>query len=214
MLGIVTGLAAEARIVGSLGRVEAGGGTAAGAFAAAERLVAAGVSGLLSFGLAGGLDPVLHPGDVLTPQAVLEDGRAFEADPMLLARLGAGDPSPLLATDAIVSGAGYKTMLFRTTGASAVDLESGAVARIAARHRLPFAVLRAVCDPADRTLTPAALVGLTARGGMAVGAVMLGLLRQPGELPALLALARDAGRARNSLVGRVGEIRLRGGLVL
>ena len=35
-------------------------------------------------------------------------------------------------------------------GADAVDLESAAVARVAERMGLPFAVLRAVCDTADR----------------------------------------------------------------
>ena len=214
MLGIVTGLTAEARIAGCLGRTEIGGGTFAGALAAAERLAAIGVSGLLSFGLAGGLDPALRPGDLVTPAIVLEDGASHQTDPALLAALGVGITRKLLGFDVIVSGAGYKAGLFQSTGACAVDLESGAVARVAARHRLPFAVLRAVCDPADRTLTPAALAGLNARGGVAIGAVLLALLRQPGELPALLELARDAARARKSLVGRVDQIRLGGGLML
>lgn len=214
MLGIVTGLAAEGRIAAPLGIVAIGGGTGAGAQAAVERLAASGVTGLLSFGLAGGLDPALRPGQLLAPATVLEGAAAFEADPALVAGLGVSIDRPLLAFDTVVSGAGYKAILFRRSGACAVDLESGAVARAARRHRIPFAVLRAVCDPAERTLTPAAVAGLDAQGGIALARVLRALLRQPGELAPLLELARDAARARAALVGRVREIGARGGLML
>ncbi len=50
-LGVITGLEAEARLARRLGRTEPGGGTPAGAEAAAERLVAAGATALISFGL-------------------------------------------------------------------------------------------------------------------------------------------------------------------
>jgi adenosylhomocysteine nucleosidase len=212
VLGIVTGLAAEARLARRLGQVAVGGGTSAGALAAAEAMTARGATALLSLGLAGGLDPTLRAGDIVAPETVLVGDDAYPTDPDLKTALGPSAGRSVLDFDAVVSGGGYKAMLFRDTGACAVDLESGAVARVAARHGLPFAVLRAVCDPADRTLTPAALVGLDANGGMAVWRVLAALLHQPGELPALLALARDAGAARKSLLGRVAEIRRRGGM--
>ncbi len=205
-LGIVTGLAAEARLARHLGQVAIGGGTSHGAFAAAESLIVRGATALLSLGLAGGLDPTLSAGDIVAPETVLVGDDAYAADPDLTAALGPAARRPILAFDTVVSGAGYKAMLFRGTGACAVDLESGAVARVAARHGLPFAVLRAVCDPANQTLTPAALVGLDAQGGMVVGRVLGALVRQPGELPALITLARHALAARRSLVGRIEAI--------
>src|SRR3712207_2397214 len=57
-----------------------------------------------------------------------------------------------------------KANLHSRTGAALVDLESLAVARVCRDHGRPFAVLRAVADPAERALPPAALAGLDEAG--------------------------------------------------
>ncbi len=72
--------------------------------------------------------------------------------------LGGATPHLVLGADAIVASVEEKRRLRQRTGAAAVDLESGAVARVAAMHSMPFAVLRAICDPAESALPPAALV--------------------------------------------------------
>jgi adenosylhomocysteine nucleosidase len=205
-LGIVTGLIAEARLARVLGDTEAGGGLPEGAEAAAERLVARGARALLSFGLAGGLDPSLAAGAVLLPARVLESGFFHHTDPSLVARWGV-PAGTLLSEHAVIADAAAKAALFAATGALAVDLESGAVARVAARHGLPFAVLRAVCDPADRSLPPAALAALGSDGAVGVLRVLRALGARPGQLPALMALARDAATARRALVAAVGPTR-------
>jgi adenosylhomocysteine nucleosidase len=56
-----------------------------------------------------------------------------------------------------------------------------------------------VADPAERALPPAALIGLDAAGRPALGRVLLSLVRQPAQLPALLQLARDTRRALAAL---------------
>ena len=73
---------------------------------------------------------------------------------------------------------------------------------------MPFAVLRAICDPANAPCLPAALAALDARGVIGVWRVLASLAAQPGQLPALLALAADAAAARRSLVARVRQITL------
>jgi adenosylhomocysteine nucleosidase len=92
-----------------------------------------------------------------------------------------------------------KAALNRQSGAIAVDLESHLVAEAAAAAGLPFAALRAVADPAERALPPAALIGLDATGHPALGRILLSLARQPAQLPALLRLARDTRRALATL---------------
>lgn len=208
MFGIVVGLRAEARLARRLGApVEAGGGTAAGAEAAAERLIRAGVRGLLSFGLAGGLDPALRPGDVLVPGRVLSDAGSWAADPALRHALGLGCAGPVFGGGAVLATAAAKRGLYARTGAVAVDLESAAVARAAERHGLPFAVLRAVCDPASRDLPRAALVALDGAGRIGALRVLGAVAARPREVPALLALGADAARARRALAARLRRLR-------
>jgi adenosylhomocysteine nucleosidase len=205
---IVVGLHAEARLARRFGvPVVIGGGTAAGAEAAARRAVAAGATALVSFGLAGGLEPGLLPGTLVVPAAVLSDGAWFAADPALMELLGSATPHRVLAIETVVADADSKRRLLHETGAAAVDLESGAVARVAAVHGLPFAVLRAICDPAERDLPPAALVALDARGGIGLARVVASVIARPGQVPVLLRLAADAAAARRSLAGRVAAIR-------
>ncbi len=105
---------------------------------------------LLSFGLVGGLDPALRARHGSAPLGhPLAEAEIFQADPALSsANLGQGHPEPLLDMPTIVVTREEKARLFAATGAVACDMESGAVARVAARHGLPFAVLRAICDPA------------------------------------------------------------------
>ena len=198
-LGIVTGLTAEARLAAPLGHALAGGGLPPGARRAAEALVAKGARALLSFGLAGGLDPALPPGTLLIPTHVLHRGDALAADPALLRWLGGSVGGTLLADEHVVAEAAEKARLFHATGAAAIDLESGEVARVALEHGLPFAALRAICDPAGRCLPPAALVALNAAGAIGGARVLLSVLRAPGQIPHLLRLAGDAARARRVL---------------
>lgn len=206
-IGLVVGLPMEARLARPLtGIVATGGGTAAGAEAAAESLAAGGVAALISFGLAGGLDPRLKPGDLVIPRAVLAAGQTWPTDAGLNRSLGRATTDLILGESAVVARAAAKHQLWRTTGAAAVDLESGAVARVAARHELPFAVLRAICDPAGRNLPRAALTALDATGRVRKLRVLLALLLRPASLPGLLALAADTALARHALADRAKRI--------
>lgn len=171
------------------------------------RLVTAGVSGLVSFGFAGGLDPALRPGDLLVPSGIfLTAAELVSADPELSDRLGGGTGHRLLAGHEIIVTAAEKSRARVGSGCAAVDLESGAVARAAAARGLPFAALRAICDPADRTLPPAALIALSPSGRVTLGRVAGSVLAHPGQIPALIALGRDAGRARAALLRRVRSL--------
>ena len=78
-------MASEARIAARFGYpVRAGGGTPAGAAAAARALIEEGATALVSFGLAGGLDPELRPGRVLIPSIILADGETWRTDRALV----------------------------------------------------------------------------------------------------------------------------------
>jgi adenosylhomocysteine nucleosidase len=177
----------------------------AGAAGASERLIRHGATALVSFGLAGGLDPILRPGTVVVAADVLDDGERLSTDRVLAARFGGMTGHTVLAGSTVVADAAEKRALFAATGAHVVDLESGPVARIARSHGLPFAVVRAVCDPAERDLPPAALVALGPGGGIGLMPVLRSVLGRPRQIFGLLALARDAARARRALIGLAGQ---------
>jgi adenosylhomocysteine nucleosidase len=205
---LIVGLAAEARIAAPLGwAVAVGGGGSAGADLVARRLVAEGAAALVSFGLAGGLDPRLRPGTLVVPVAVHVAGQDLRTDAALCQRLGGATAHRLLGTSTVAATAAAKRRLWQDSGAAAVDLESGAVAQVADAAGLPFAALRAICDPAERDLPPAALAALDQHGAIGLARVIRSVLRHPGQLPALLGLARDAATARRALLRRVAELR-------
>ena len=206
MLGIVTGLAAEARLARPLGSACAGGGTPQGAAEAATNLIAQGATALISFGLAGGLNPALPAGTLIIPGALQTPAGAKLADAVLVRRLGGPRHTLYAGIDIAVTRADKKA-LYDRTGADAIDLESGAVADVAAAAGVPFAVLRAICDPADTDLPPAAMIALDARGAITVARVAGAVLRQPAQLPALLRLAAHAAAASAALRQRVAQIR-------
>ena len=203
-IGIITGLTAEAHWLREAGfMVQAGGGTPYGAQCAAEALVKAGAQGLVSFGLAGGLKPGLKPGSILVPPAVIEGNRTYICDFRLMEFLGGSTGVSILAGQKIAATAHEKALLYRRSHPAAIDLESGAVARVAAEKVLPFAVLRAVTDPAELDLPPAAMVALKDDGGVDLGKVLLAVLKQPRQIPGLIALGKDAKAARAALIARV-----------
>ncbi len=160
---------------------------------------------LVSFGLAGGLHPKLRPGALVVPDVVLSADGHWPTHPPLAAWLGQVGGA-MFSGGAVIATAEEKQALFARTGAVAVDLESAAVAEAAGRHALPFAVLRAVCDPASRSLPRAALTALDANGQIRVGAVLRETARHPADVAALVILGTDAARARRALQRRVGQI--------
>jgi adenosylhomocysteine nucleosidase len=106
----------------------------------------------------------------------------------------------------IVSSAD-KALAFSTTGALAVDMESATIAAIAARHELPFIAVRVIVDTADDAL-PHAVVSATRSGRLRLWWLIASLARAPGEIAALLRIARRYRMATRSLlaVARAGSL--------
>ena len=191
----VSGLAREAAIAAGPGvRTLAAGGPRLHQLI--ETAIAEGAAGILSFGIAGGLDPTLPPGTAILAGAVIADGQRWTADAAWRGGLAARLPDAILGdlagVDRPVMSPGDKCALATATGALAVDMESHIAARLAAAHGLAFAALRVICDPAARAIPPAAIAGMREDGGTDLGAILLALLRGPGQLPAMIRLADDA----------------------
>jgi hopanoid-associated phosphorylase len=201
-----TGLRAEARIAERSPNVKAiaGGGDEARLAASIEREIANGARGLISFGIAGALQPGLAAGACIVGTAVVCDGQKFETDAAwregLIAALPGVQSAEIFGSPRAIGDVRGKAALHRKTGAAVVDMESHIVAHIAAEHRLPLAVLRVVADSADLALPPAALNGMKPDGTPDVVAVLRSLGAQPWQLPDLMRTAFAARRAMAGLL--------------
>jgi adenosylhomocysteine nucleosidase len=223
-VGVVAALASEARALGAsmprggdpplselalLGEgsllATSGIGRVAAA-AAAQALVDAGVSALMTFGMAGGLDPALKPGSVVIPCELFStDGARYaacrawrEQVAAAVSPLCAVTEGNLLTSSRAIETPADKAAAFRNTGAVAVDMESAAVAEIAAQHSFPFIAVRVIVDTAADML-PRAVVEASRAGHLQFARLIGGLVLAPREIPSLLRLAQRYRIAMRSL---------------
>jgi adenosylhomocysteine nucleosidase len=179
----------------------------------AERLLANGAQALIGMGMAGALAGHVRSGDVIIPDRILDaGGRHHETDAgwratVISAISRRGFPvhgGSLLHSAHIVRRARDKHDLHRATGALAVDMESAAMLEVATGNNIPSLVLRVIIDTADMVIPDFIIAQSDDYGRPRSGGVILSLLKQPGQLPHLVRLARGyrvaAGRLR-----RLGE---------
>ncbi len=169
-------------------------------------LIDAGCTGILSFGVCGALDPRYRPGDLIVADAVVApDGTRMACDQAWSARLAKvldTMPRAIQGSDNVV-GAGMKSRAFAATQAAAVDMESHIAVKLAAQYGLPFAVLRAVADPADMDIPAWIFKTVQNDGSISLPAVLGGVLIHPLQVGALIALGNANKLAMASLSGAV-----------
>jgi adenosylhomocysteine nucleosidase len=207
---IVTGLAQEARIAAGPGM------TVICSSSDPQQLRAlltvfdpATIRGVISFGVAGGLDPSLKSGDVVVATEVLAGdtrwlaGLALNEATITSVALGRRRVvrGSLAGAEQVVSAQHTKAALHQETGAAAVDMESHIAAAYAAEAGLPFAALRVIADPASRALPALAVTAIKPNGDIDLRKVLRGLARNPTTLRALVATGIDFNRALRSLRG-------------
>ena len=147
MIGVVAALRTEVRAVSHPRlSVTAGGVGFERAQAAAERMVREVAPELLvATGFCGAVDPSLATGDLVAGGTVRE-GRRFPPEERAVSAVPGARRADTLWVPAV------RRNLGAVEGAAAVDMESAAVAEVAAAHALPFLMLRAVLDTPDAPL--------------------------------------------------------------
>lgn len=182
--------------------------------AALEVAIERGASGVISFGIAGGLAPGLVAGDCVVASGVRHGEDVIATDPAwsrsLLAAIPQAVHAEIAGADTVLMNASHKRAVHARTGAVAVDMESHIAAKVAQAHRLPFAACRIIIDAAHRTLPPAAAVGLREDGTTDLRAVLRSVVREPRQILDLIRTARDARVAWRAL--QAGRARLGAGL--
>lgn len=165
------------------------------------------VRGLVSTGFAGALDPALNVGQVLVAEAILYGERKYRGwlPPVRPASVRVGS---FLTVREIVRTSRAKRELWRQ-GCHAVDMESGAVAAIAAEHGLPFCCIRAISDSAERDLPLDFQRALNQDGTLSNQRLLCQAVFRPRAWPELLGLWRGAHLAANALAESISGCDLR-----
>ncbi|HXZ22103.1 MAG TPA: phosphorylase [Pseudolabrys sp.] len=209
----VTCLALEARIARGPG-VSVLCMQTPGLGAALRSAIAQGASGIISFGIAGGLAPDLVAGDWVVASGVRGEKHTIPTDRAwsqgLMNALPCAVHADVVGWDSLVASPEEKFQLHEETGAAAVDMESHIAAAVAAEYHIPFAACRVIIDAAQRALPPAATLGLHLDGTPDVPAVLRSVWQNPRQIPALIRTAIDYRIAEQAL--RRGRKKLGTGL--
>lgn len=152
---------------------------------------------LVSAGFAGGLDPGLEVGCVLTPRQVIDASDGSRTD------CGCGDR--VLVSFAEIADAEQKARLGQAYGAHAVDMEAAAVAHSAAAHGVKFLACKVISDTSGSSLPPIArFVG--ADGSFHALRFMAYVAVRPWLWARVQRLARDSAVAAAKLCKALAEI--------
>ncbi len=172
----------------------------------AQKLVEHGVESLISWGVAGGIAPGISAGQLVAPEIIFDESDRFQVDIHWLNQIKSWLPKEistvsgtLYQTSKLITEIIEKKMLFSRCGATAVDMESVAVAKVAARANLPFLALRAIVDSCHQPLPHWFKHSLTAQGTLRPWQLALNLSRYPKSVRELLLLSKSFNLAQQTL---------------
>ncbi len=205
MLGILCGLESEAKIARRIPNalVACAAARPGKARALVRELIDQGATHIVSFGVAGGLQPDLPMGALVVGSHVLSDKGKWACDTMwcgeLLKKLPKARLAAVYGSDVIVPTAVQKSTLHRQHACSIVDMESQCVAEIASAANLPFAVIRTVCDGATVNLPDIVMQAIGEDGTIDIKKAVRHILRHPQEIFQLPHVVFGMNRALSGL---------------
>lgn len=172
----------------------AGMGPARAALAVQAALSLKPVTALLSSGLAGACDPLLHVGDIIRAGVVI-DARTGERFTNHLF-------NETLVTTPVIASINEKQRLYASYKASAVDMEAATVARLAEVHNITFRAIKSISDESTFELQELAKFA-TPDGQFREAAFAAHSAIRPNLWPKLFALANNSKRALQSLTSEL-----------
>jgi len=192
MLGILCGIEAEAKIARKIKGTEVACAAARPQKARwlARELVAHGAKKLLSFGIAGGLEPGLPIGSMIIGAQVAASDGIWPCDPVWVGELMQKFPEAhcggVWGSETLIATAREKRALYEKSRCLIVDMESQCAAQIAAEAGLPLAVLRVVCDSATMDVPPVVMAAIAEDGSINIFRALGHVARGTGRALAVL----------------------------
>lgn len=158
------------------------------------------VSLVVSTGLCGALDPGLRVNDIFVP------GRIVDLDSGTVFRTADDNTATLASGDRVLTTPSEKSFVRDLTGASAVDMEAGAVAVVAGDNNWPMRCIRVVSDTAEEGFALDLNAARDSSGRFQPGKILLSALSTPHrgipELWHLSCRARQASRVLGDYLAR------------
>lgn len=167
------------------------------------------VTGILSFGLCGGLAPGLPVGGVVLAGTLIDGTETYHPDYDWTARLAmclGVTPVPYFSTGQfnLADTPDQRAKLYQQYGTHAIDDESGPMAEFAKQRGIPFAVMRVVSDAWNDTVPLAARNALNPDGTANVSSIIAWLEANPdqagGQIWDLSKIALDYNLSLNVLM--------------
>ena len=205
MLGIVCGIESEAVLARKIpgASVVCAAAQPAKARVMARELIKNGAKRLMSFGIAGGLEPGLPLGSLIIADRVQSASGTWVCDALwatstrleLPYAFGGG----VWGSETLVSSVAEKHALYAQSQCRIADMESQCVAEVAAEAGVPMLVVRAVCDHAGMDVPPMVMEAVSEDGSIDVARALWSLVRQPKQIPALVQVGQGTNAALTQL---------------
>jgi adenosylhomocysteine nucleosidase len=157
------------------------------------------VDHVVLIGIAGGLGPDVHIGDLLVPEVVIDYDTRRETHPTPLGQhVAAGT---LMTSGELILDPDILSRL-ADDGAAAIDMETSAVGAACEDRGVPWSVFRGISDHIRDSLIDSGVSNLAKPDGSAdVGAVVKFLVTKPWRIPTLAKLGRDMNTAAKAAAG-------------
>lgn len=160
-VGFVTGINSEAKILESSNAIVfCSNMMPRNVVSGTKKLISQGADLIISFGLAGALDPGLKSGSIIISTQVLTPSyKKISCNPSLGIKIFNLKKSksgvyfrPIVGSNYPITSATEKKKIFKNSKAAAVDMETHIAAQIAQKQRVPFLAIRSICDTANQNL--------------------------------------------------------------
>jgi len=153
---------------------------------------------VLSCGFAGGLRPGLVSGAV-----VFNADRESGLEPALLA--AGAQPARFHFVPQVATTAEEKQLLWNTTGADAVEMESQIICTVCREQKIPSAIVRVILDTAEEDLPLDFNRLMNNRQEMDYDKLAVALVKSPGKIGSLLRLQKQSQAAAEKLARVLAE---------